>query len=436
MQLTQAAGGGAQRAASEARSEAEPSGVPEGPAERRRAKLGEANLAALTAGALALPGLAGPAAAAEGMLDRIGADYNFSRYSEGKISASKVAPGSERRRFDIDMHQVRLATPIADRFELGLDIVHESMSGATPWYVIPGDEGEPVQVMTGATVEDKRTDALLEGKYYMDRAQASLSGGVSFEKDYLAINGGLGGQLDLNEKLTTLSGGLGVSIDSIDPVDTAEYPLRPSHEKKQTYSGYAGISHVLGRNTALQSTLTYQLGHGFLSDPYKQALVEGEPLADSRPDMRHQIAWLSRLRRHFSSLNASAHLDYQFYWDDWSITAHSLEAAWYQTLFEAFRVIPSFRYYSQGKADFYANYYETPRADGLYSSDYRLSPYGALSWRIRAETRFSTWQLDWLLSFAYEQYFSSGKYALQKVSAANPGLVNYDLFSVGLTTRF
>ena len=135
------------------------------------------------------------------------------------------------------MHQVRFAMPIADRFDLGLDIVHESMSGATPWYVIPGDDGKPVQVMTGATIEDKRTDALLEGKYYMDRAQASLSGGVSFENDYFAINGGLGGQLDLNEKNTTLSSGLGVSIDSIDPVDTDEYPLRPEPREEADLLG-------------------------------------------------------------------------------------------------------------------------------------------------------------------------------------------------------
>jgi hypothetical protein len=229
-------------------------------------------LAALTSGALALPGLAG-SAAAEGLTDQISSEYGFSRYSEGSISASKVAPGSERGRYDIDMHQVRLAAPLGERFALGLDVVHESMSGATPWYVIPGDDGEPVQVMTGATVEDKRTDLLLEGKYFMDRSLASLSGGVSFEKDYFAINAGLGGQLDFNEKNTTLSGGLGVSIDSIDPSDASEFPLRPDHENKQGYSGFVGLSQVLARNIAVQSTLTYALGNGFLSDPYKQALV-------------------------------------------------------------------------------------------------------------------------------------------------------------------
>ena len=392
-------------------------------------------LAALTSGALALPGLAG-SAAAEGLTDQISSEYNYSHYSEASIPASKVAPGSERGRYDIDMHQVRLAAPIGERTALGLDVVYETMSGATPWYVIPGDNGEPVQVMTGATVEDKRTDVLLEGKYFMDRSLASLSGGVSFEKDYFAINGGLGGQLDFNEKNTTLSGGLGVSIDSINPTDASEFPLRPDHENKQSYSGYIGLSQVLRRNVAVQSTLTYGLGTGFLSDPYKQALVMGEPVADSRPDLRNQIAWLTRYRHHFPSLNGTFHADYQFYWDDWHITAHTLEVAWYQSLFESVRLIPSFRYYTQGQTDFYANYYEQARSDGYYSSDYRLSPYGAISWRLRAETHFRTWQLDWVGSFSWERYLSSGSYALQKVSAPNPGLVSFDLFSVGVTTRF
>src|SRR5262245_37658731 len=229
-------------------------------AQRRR---NERALAAFTSGVLALPGLAG-SAAAEGLMDQYTGEYNFSHYSEASIPSSKVAPGSERGRYDIDMHQVRLAAPLGERLALGLDVVYETRSGATPWYVIPDDDGKPVQVMTGATVDDKRTDIALEGKYFMDRSLAKLSGGVSFEKDYLAINGGLGGEIDFNEKNTTLSGGVGVSIDSIDPVDTDEYPLRPGHEDKQVYSGFLGVSQVLGRGTAVQSTLTYALGNGYL----------------------------------------------------------------------------------------------------------------------------------------------------------------------------
>jgi hypothetical protein len=392
-------------------------------------------LAALTSGALALPGLVG-SARAEGMTERIGGEYSFSRYSEGKISASKAVPGSERDRYEIDMHQFRFAAPIGERIDVGLDLVHETMSGATPWYTEPGADGEPLQVMTGATVEDARTDALLQGRFHFDRALASASGGVSFENDYFAINGGLGSEFDFNEKNTTLSNGIGVSFDRIDPVDRDEYPLRPANEKKQSYSAFVGISQILRRNIAFQSTLTYQLGHGYLSDPYKEVIVDGERIADSRPDMRHQIAWLTRYRHHFSALNASLHADYQLYWDDWNILAHTFELGWYQSFWDWLRFIPSVRYYSQGQADFYAPLYDQARPDGYYSTDYRLSPYGAISWKLKAETRFSTWRLDWVASFAWERYLSSASFAMGKVGTPNPGLVNYDLFSVGLTTRF
>ena len=76
------------------------------------------------------------------------------------------------------------------------------------------------------------------------------------------------------------------------------------------------------------------------------------------------------------------------------------------------------------------------RADGNHSSDYRLSPYGALSGRLRAETRFSTGRIDWLASLGWERYVSDADFALGKVTVANPGLVSFHLISVGLTARF
>ena len=94
------------------------------------------------------------------------------------------------------------------------------------------------------------------------------------------------------------------------------------------------------------------------------------------------------------------------------------------------------RYYSQSQAEFYAPYFTGVPASGEFSSDYRLSPYGALSYRIRAETRFQTWKLDWSLNAAYERYDSSADLAFGSVDVENPALVSYDMFSVGFTSRF
>jgi hypothetical protein len=290
--------------------------------------------------------------------------------------------------------------------------------------------------MTGATIDDARTDVLASTNYYLTNGKVGGSAGVSIENDYLAFNGGLSGERHLREKTTTVSGGAGFSIDRITPEDADIFTERPDEEDKQSINFNAGLSQILGQSTQVQSSLTYQYGRGFLSDPYKRATVAGTPLADRRPDERHQLAWLTRFRQRIDGLSGSLHADYNFYFDDWGVNAHTIEAAWHQSLFDLIRIIPSVRYYSQSQADFYAPFYITARSDGLRSSDYRLSPYGALSYRVKAETRFQTWDFDWIISFGYERYTSSGKLALGSVETENPGLVSFNLFSVGLEGRF
>ena len=393
-------------------------------------------LHAITSGALALPGFADRASAESAPLE-VRTDYKFSRYAEDSLDAGQVAPGGERDRYEIDIHQFRFEAPIGDRWGVGLELAHETMTGATPWYVTPGLTPEdPIQVMTGATIEEARTDAMLTGTRYLDRGTLSGSAGVSVENDYLAINAGINGERQFNEKNTTVTAGIGGSFDQIEPVDTDLFPQRPTKENKQTYNLSVGASQVLGRATTIQSSLKYQLSDGFLSDPYKLAFVANIPETDERPDQRHQFSWLTRFRHHFARMDGTLHLDYKLGLDDWGINAHELELAWYQTLFERIRLIPSLRYYTQSQADFYAPFYIGPRSDGFRSSDYRLSPYGAFAYRLKAAARFQTWQLLWDANVSWERYESAGDLAIQGVDVENPGLVSYNLFSVGLTARF
>jgi hypothetical protein len=393
-------------------------------------------LRALTTSTLALPGLSGNAFA-DSPPEVIQADYNYAHYSEDDISGGKLAPGSTSQRYEIDLHQVHLLVPVGDRWDIGLDVAYETMTGATPWYIEPeAGSNKPLQVMTGATIDDARTDVLASTNYYLTNGKIGGSAGVSVENDYLAINGGLSGERHLREKTTTVSGGAGFSVDRITPEDADIFTERPDEEDKQSVNFFAGVSQILGQSSQVQSSLTYQYGRGFLSDPYKRATVAGTPLADRRPDERHQLAWLTRFRQRIDGLSGSLHADYNFYFDDWGVSAHTFEAAWHQSLFDLIRIIPSVRYYSQSQADFYAPFYITARSDGLRSSDFRLSPYGALSYRIKTETRFQTWNFDWILSFGYERYTSSGKLALGSVETENPGLVSFNLFSVGLEGRF
>ncbi len=416
-------------------------------AAKRRARRGRSNsaatrrlpvLAALTSSALALPGIAG-SARADTPTERWSLDFASSYYAEDDIDEDKVSAG-DTSRYEIFTQQLRLTAPITDRSDLKIDFVHETMSGATPWFIEPDPNGDPIQVMTGASVEEQRIDALVSGSYYFDNSRATLSGGVSDENDYFAVNGGLEYETHYNEKNTTLAWGGAFSVDSIQPTDagTIEFPTRPEDEDKQSYSGFLSLSQILGRATALQTSVTYQFGTGYLSDPYKLVSVEGANRGDSRPDTRHQLAWLTRLRHDFARTNSTLHADYQLYLDDWGIHAHTLELAWYQTLWERLRLIPSLRYYSQSQADFYAPYFVFTPADGHFSSDYRLSPYGALGAKLRVESVpwEGPWRTSWRLAAIYERYMSSADLALGSVDVENPGLIDFNNFTLNLSAKF
>jgi Protein of unknown function (DUF3570) len=391
-------------------------------------------LAALTASALLLPGLA------KAQEERWSVDYAYSLYSEGKLDSSKLNAGSADR-YEIDTHQLSLRGPITGRMDLGIDLVHETMSGATPWYIEQDANGDAVVAMTEASVEDQRTDFLGRGTYYFDTSRLKLSSGYSTEDDYSAINFGFGTEHDFNEKNTTLSWGFGTSLDTIDPTPTDEN-LNPSQEDKRTIGVFAGWSQVINRSSAFQALFSFQNGSGFLSDPYKLVSDEAasDLVPDSRPDSRNQYSLMTRYRRHFSSITGTLHLDYRFYFDDWDINSHTVELAWYQPLFEVVTIVPSVRYYTQSQASFYVPYATTALDLTNYeaSSDYRLSPYGALSGKLRIETRISDWpfHMAWKLGASYERYEASGSLAVSSVDLENPALVSFDVIMLNLSARF
>ncbi len=381
-----------------------------------------------------MPGLASSAAADSPPVET-SADYNYARYVEDDISSSKLAPASTGERYEIDIHQLRFLVPVGNRFDLGLDLAYETMSGASPWYV-DDSSGEALQVMSGATIEEERTDVLVSGHYYLDSGRLGATAGVSIENDYLAINGGLSGERNFPGKNTTLSGGVGFSYDEISPEDADQFRTRQNSEDKQSYSGFASISQVINRHSLIESTINIQHSRGFLSDPYKLVLVGIRPQADTRPDERTQISWLTSYRQHFARIDGTVRADYRFYIDDWGTNSHTMELAWHQTLFRNIQIIPSVRYYSQKEADFYAISFPVPRSDGYQTSDYRLSTFGALSWRLKAEAFFELWRIHWLASVSWERYVSSDDLSLHSGGVENPGLVSFNVYSVGLEVRF
>jgi hypothetical protein len=112
---------------------------------------------------------------------------------------------------------------------------------------------------------------------------------------------------------------------------------------------------------------------------------------EQRPEVRNQWSWDARLVQYVVPLDAALHVDYHFYHDDWGINAHTFEADWGQPLGAGWTITPRVRYYSQDAADFYYPYIlnKTNTLPANFSSDQRLSAYGALSGGVTVSKQFA-----------------------------------------------
>lgn len=68
---------------------------------------------------------------------------------------------------------------------------------------------------------------------------------------------------------------------------------------------------------------------------------------------------------------------YRFYWDDWGILAHTYSVEMPIKIGKGFTVYPTYRYYTQNQADYFAPFNTHLSTEKFYTSDYDLSEFSA-----------------------------------------------------------
>ncbi len=277
--------------------------------------------------------------------------------------------------------------------------------------------------------------------YEWDNAAVSVGGGISIEDDYESRFGNISGRWDLNEKRTILN--LGLSYTNSQTNAILSHDTVPYIEGDGFYSGHvetigsadaqvltglrqdwavnAGISQALSEDAVVAADAGYTRSTGYLSNPYKLTeaifvnpddflasdLVSPNAVGaflERRPEVRNQWNFGGRYVQYIKPLGSALHFDYKFSADDWGIQTHTFEADWMQPLTDGWTVTPRIRYYSQDAADFYQPYLLVKgvyNSDGVdlnanakqlptnFSSDQRLSGFGALSGGVTVSKRFA-----------------------------------------------
>jgi hypothetical protein len=436
---------------------------------RRRGapRAGRRALQALTAAALALPGLAAsPARAADGE------DFSvqYSHYSEGERDLTGRSYSTLNiRPLKVDSFAANAGFPLGDRFRLGVEFSQDTWSGATPVVSLPNAAiaqqlmsgassptlyytdvlGVPVVVdfnncspvtgycaykrdprlvhLMGSASPETRRQGRLSLTYDWDRASVNVAGGLSNEPDFQSRFVSVGGEVNFDHKLTTLSWDASFTDDRIEAnlsantaADWTQYQNQIGEKhgeptlfgRRRDLAFSLNATRVINRDAFVEAGIVVARDSGLLMDPYKAVIfafddpnqfifdpnlrfVQIRGVLEQRPHQRDQLSLNLRYVQYVRRLDGALHLDYRLFTDSWGIKAHTFEGTWRQPIGAGFTLTPSVRYYTQTAARFYRPFFlfDQPFPGHLgggpldwsqikaldFSSDARLSAFGALS---------------------------------------------------------
>lgn len=158
-----------------------------------------------------------------------------------------------------------------------------------------------------------------------------------------------------------------------------------SDKTRNSYSAGLVFSQILSKK--LQVSLAFDIvsQEGLLSTPYQRvyfadvedSFIENFHLADDverLPDNRFKVAAGGRLNYYINETFV-VRTFYRYYSDDWGINSHTASIEVPIKLGNKFTIYPSYRFYTQTEADYFAPYNEHLSTSEFYTSDFDLSDF-------------------------------------------------------------
>jgi hypothetical protein len=336
------------------------------PIKARKPLPGRGRLAALTAAAMALPGVHLRAAELAGT-------------NPWAVEASHLEYFESGNRMRVRVNQATATVPIGDSILLVGDAIQDLMSGASPIFNAPGLGGAPQQVLTGASVNDNRKAGDIGGSVFFGENQVNqvtLRQGWSHENDYKSTWTSIEARHFANQKDTTLAAGFAFNDDGVSSHDAPD-----DFQKRIKRDFFVGVTQVIDERSLIELSLEYSYSNGYLSDPYKLVFVqETGLLPDARPGQRRQIALTGKYLAYVQPIDSALQIVGSLSTDNWGINAGALEAQFKKQLPGEWLVNAGGRIYTQSSADFYQVLFQSAPADGLHTSDYRMAGFGSIAW--------------------------------------------------------
>lgn len=260
--------------------------------------------------------------------------------------------------------------------QLSLLLGYDTISGASPTGAYPtvdtttSASGTSSSSIPVAQYHDTRKSATASYARKFGAHLPSVDLSYSKENDYLARGAGLSDAWTVAKGRGTLHAGIAFSRDVVTPVTTGvDHP-------KSSDSFALGWSWIVGERDLFDVSASLAQLSGYLDDPYKVVPVGTTTVPEHRPDARARYAALFKYGHFFVDANGALKISYRYYWDDWSIGAHTAELLYDQRFGAKWTVSPLVRLYTQSHASFFGYQFAAPET--YMSADYRLSAFDSV----------------------------------------------------------
>ncbi|WP_281987269.1 DUF3570 domain-containing protein [Aquimarina aggregata] len=269
-----------------------------------------------------------------------------------------------------------------------------SSSNVDPFDGDPNVDASPFIASSGASRNDVLTTVNVNYSHSSDDRNKiwSANAAVANEYDYFSI--GFGGSYTMlfNEKNTEFSVKANVFLDTWNAIYPTE--LRDDNnfipfddESRNSYSLGFGFSQILSKKLQGSLSVVVIRQEGLLSTPFQRVqfadvadrVVQQFTLGDDverLPDTRFKIAAGGRLHYYLNEIVAIRTF-YRYYTDDWGINSHTANIEVPVKITDKFTLYPSYRFYTQTAADYFAPFNQHLSTQQLYTSDYDLSDFNA-----------------------------------------------------------
>lgn len=324
-----------------------------------------------------------------------------------------------------------------------------------------GPVGSPWVASSGASQSDTWAGATVGYSHSSDNRNTVLDAEVSVANEYDYSSFGFGGGITklFNDKNTTLGLNAKVYLDSWNPrypteldsyleaggnlnagffnsvsiwdqsqeESTAWHPVTGfsliDQKNRNSYSLSLNLSQILTKNAQIQLIVDLVKQQGWLANPMQRVYFQDVPnyyignpesipyyttprnrdvfqLADDierLPDTRFKIPVGLRFNYYINEILA-LRTYYRYYSDDWGVRSNTAQLEVPIKVSDKFTLYPSYRYYDQTAADYFAPYEQHLSTEEFYTSDYDLSKFQANQYGFGINytdifAKFHIWQL-------------------------------------------